>query len=153
MVWVKGSEMPAGQWSMVGLQIWWRSLHQASALCTPSMHGCITPQPLFLCAVVFWWHCSALVLLIFFTFLIYWSLTSVICRLIMFPVSRLLLMPFNFPLLCNFTASFGGTSNALHSSTHLLTALSLCSWREVWGLFLTSCTITGSFELKFLACY
>ena len=122
-------------------------------LCTPSMHGCITPQPLFLCAVVFWWHCSALVLLIFFTFLIYWSLTSVICRLIMFPVSRLLLMPFNFPLLCNFTASFGGTSNALHSSTHLLTALSLCSWREVWGLFLTSCTITGSFELKFLACY
>ena len=42
-VWVKSSEMPAGQWSMVGLQIWWRSPPPRSWVCISTVF--LTPSP------------------------------------------------------------------------------------------------------------
>ena len=140
--------MPAGQWSMVGLQIWWRSLlHASAAVCTPPMPSCITPPSFFECISLY--ECLVTLLLA----LIYdWlSLDLLLCeyeihRLMSPLVSWLLLMPFKFPPAVQFhciiwwhlkcTAFLNPPPNC---------SLSLCR-REVSGLFSTRSTITGTFE-------
>ena len=148
-VWVKSSEMPAGQWSMVGLQIWWRSLH-ASAVCTPPMHGCITPPS---CISLYECLVTLLVVLLYFTFMVDWAwmCISVIHRLMLLLVFWLLLMPFKYPPAVQFHCIIWWHLKC----TAFLNPPPYCSLciREVWGLFSTSFTVTGPFELKLSTLY